>query len=371
MNDASHDLQHMQRACRAAERARGFAEPNPTVGCVIAMGEEVLAEGWTQTYGSDHAEVHAIAQVAEVDVARLANATMYVTLEPCCHHGKTPPCTDAIIQSGIRRVVIATDDPFPQVAGKGLEQLRQAGVDVQVGVGKEDALQLLAPYLKRQQSGRPWIMAKWAMTLDGKMATASGDSQWISSPTSRKVVHQLRGRVDGIMVGIGTAIADDPLLTARPPGPRVATRIVFDSRARLPLESQLVKTAGEIPVLLVTGPDADQVAAQQLADAGVSLLRLSGVDHGERLNQLMDELGQRNLTNVLVEGGAGLLGGLLDGQHIDEVHAFIAPKIVGGSSAITPVGGTGRLRMQDAISLNNVSWLPMENDIYMVGRVTR
>lgn len=361
----------MQRACRAAERARGFAEPNPTVGCVIAVGAEVIAEGWTQRYGSEHAEVHAISQVAPNDVNRLANATMYVTLEPCCHHGKTPPCTDAIIRSRIRRVVIATEDPFPKVDGKGLAQLRQAGIDVQVGIGQEDALQLLAPYLKRQREGRPWIMAKWAMTLDGKMATTSGDSQWISSPTSRKIVHQLRGRVDGIMVGIGTAIADDPLLTARPAGHRVATRIVFDSRARLPLESQLAKTAGEVPVLLVSGPEADEVALQKLADTGISLLRLSGIDHRERLEQLMDELGRRNLTNVLVEGGAGLLGGLLVGQHIDEVHAFIAPKIIGGSSAITPIGGIGIPRMQDAIQLNGVSWVPVEDDIYMVGRVIR
>ena len=255
-----NDKQHMLRAINVARQARGYAEPNPTVGCVIAVGENVIAEGWTQTYGSDHAEVHAIGGIAQEQLANLADATMYVTLEPCCHHGKTPPCTDAILATPIRRVVVAMEDPFPQVAGHGIQQLRESGREVIVGVCEQEAKQLIAPYLKLQRKQWPWIIAKWAMTLDGRIASSTLDSQWISSPASREIVHQLRGRVDAIMVGIGTAIADDPRLTARVPGgivPRVATRIVVDSKAKLPLDSNLVATANEIPVLLAVGPEAD------------------------------------------------------------------------------------------------------------------
>ena len=371
MTQAETDLRHMLRACKVAARAIGFAEPNPTVGCVIAIGDEVLAEGWTQEYGSHHAEVHALNNVSDEDRERLHEATMYVTLEPCCHQGKTPPCTNAILSSPIRRVVIAVEDPFPQVAGKGIDRLRDAGAQIEIGVAAEAATRLFAPYLKLQRTGRPWVIAKWAMTLDGKMATAQGDSQWISSPTSRKVVHEIRGRVDGVMVGIGTAFADDPQLTARPAGPRTALRIVFDSTARLPTDSQLATTAHEHPVLLAVGPTAPRDRVDKLSQMGVEILSLPGETHELRLQQLLQALGQRRLTNLLVEGGGDLLGGLFDGHHVDEVHAFVAPKIAGGRAAIPPVGGAGVSAMAHAGKLDDIEWTQLESDIYIKGRVRR
>src|SRR3954466_722160 len=224
----------MERALALAERGRGAVEPNPLVGAVVVRDGTCVGEGWHQRYGGPHAEVHALAAAAEA--AR--GATLYVTLEPCCHFGKTPPCTDAVLAAGVRRVVASMADPFPRVAGGGLDRLRAAGLEVEVGLLEDEARRLNAPYLKRLTTGLPYVTAKWAMTLDGKTAVASGDSRWISGPRSRALVHELRGRMDAILVGIGTALADDPLLTARPPGPRVACRVVLDGAARLDLASR-------------------------------------------------------------------------------------------------------------------------------------
>jgi diaminohydroxyphosphoribosylaminopyrimidine deaminase / 5-amino-6-(5-phosphoribosylamino)uracil reductase len=215
MADLSRDQQYMARALELAVLGQGHVEPNPMVGCVIVAGEQIVGEGWHRRYGGPHAEREALAQAG----AAAAGATMYVTLEPCCHHGKTPPCTDAILQAGIRRVVVAHRDPFPQVDGGGIGLLQAAGLDVEVGADGGESRWLNAPYLKLVSDGRPWVIAKWAMTLDGKLAARSGDSRWISGESSRRRVHQLRGRVDAIMVGAGTVRADDPSLTARPPAP--------------------------------------------------------------------------------------------------------------------------------------------------------
>src|SRR5579884_2079657 len=220
----------MRRALELAEHGRGYVEPNPLVGAVVVRDGQLVGEGWHQHYGEAHAEIHALAAAGEGS----RGATLYVTLEPCCHFGKTPPCTDAVLRAGIRRVVAAMPDPFPAVAGKGAELLRQAGVTVELGIGEAEARRLNAPYLKLLEKRRPWVHAKWAMTLDGKIATRTGDSKWISNEASRRIVHALRGRMDAVIVGAGTALADDPLLTARPPGPRVATRAVLDSTGRLP-----------------------------------------------------------------------------------------------------------------------------------------
>jgi diaminohydroxyphosphoribosylaminopyrimidine deaminase/5-amino-6-(5-phosphoribosylamino)uracil reductase len=358
----------MLRACEVAQHARGHAEPNPTVGCVIATDDTVIAEGWTQAYGGDHAEVHAILNAGDAD---LLDATLYVTLEPCCHHGKTPPCTEVILNTNIKRVVVATEDPFPKVAGKGIEQLRAAGINVELGVARAEATALLAPYLKMQTQGKPWIIAKWAMTIDGKIATSTGDSQWISSPESRRIVHELRGRVDGVMVGIGTAIADDPLLTARPEGARVATRIVVDSDARLPPTSRLAKTASVTPIILAVASDAEQASVNRLENLGIEILQFAGNDYGERLESLLVELGKRRMTNVLVEGGAKLLGSLFDADQIDEVHAFVSPKLTGGQAALSPIGGQGISKMRQAVELTGTSWRQVENDIYASGRISK
>src|SRR6516164_5470676 len=241
------DRDWMMRALALAERGRGHVEPNPLVGAVVVRDGRLIGEGWHQRYGQAHAEVNALA--AAGDAAR--GATLYVTLEPCCHFGKTPPCTDAVLRAGIRRVVAAMPDPFPAVAGKGAELLRQAGVTVEFGVGEAEARRLNAPYLKLLATGRPWVHAKWAMTLDGKIATRSGDSRWISNEASRRRVHELRGRMPAIIAGLGTVLADNPQLTARPPGPRTPLRVILDSQGRIHDDSILVQTAHETPTIVV------------------------------------------------------------------------------------------------------------------------
>src|SRR5689334_13187411 len=233
-------------------------------GCVIVQDGEIVGEGWHEQFGGPHAEVNAL----EVAGERAAGATVYVSLEPCCHEGKTPPCTQALIRAGVKRVVVAVQDPFPEVSGRGIAELQSAGIECEVGTNGADAAWLLAPYLTLLRTGRPWVIAKWAMTLDGKLATHTGDSQWISSETSRAVVHQLRGRVDAVVVGSRTACVDNPLLTARPSNladvKRIATRVVVDSAALISLESRLVQTAPDIPVLLAAGDDGSHDACNRL-----------------------------------------------------------------------------------------------------------
>jgi diaminohydroxyphosphoribosylaminopyrimidine deaminase/5-amino-6-(5-phosphoribosylamino)uracil reductase len=334
---ASGDEIWMQRALELAERGRGFVEPNPLVGTVIVRDGKVGGEGWHERFGQAHAEINALAAAG----VSARGATMFVTLEPCCHQGKTPPCTEAIINSGIARVVAAIEDPFPQVAGKGTAQLRAAGIAVDLGVCALEAARQNAPYLKLLATGRPYVHAKWAMSLDGKIATRSGDSKWISNETSRARAHALRGRMDAIIVGIGTALADDPLLTARPAGPRVATRIVLDSQARLPAASQLARTARQVSTIVVVNGRQER-ADKPLADAGCEILPMPVNSAGwPDVLALLDELGRRRFTNLLVEGGAGLLGSFFDAGAVDEIHAFIAPKLIGGADAKSPVAGMG------------------------------
>jgi diaminohydroxyphosphoribosylaminopyrimidine deaminase/5-amino-6-(5-phosphoribosylamino)uracil reductase len=341
------DLLWMRRALELAERGRGHVEPNPLVGAVLVRDGRAVGEGWHRRYGEAHAEVNALAEAGEA--AR--GATLYVTLEPCCHHGKTPPCTDALLRAGVARVVAAMTDPFPQVAGKGAERLRAAGVPVEFGPCAREAERLNAPYLKLLRTGRPYVHAKWAMTLDGKIATRTGDSKWISNQASRALVHRLRGRMDAIVIGIGTALADDPLLTARPPGPRTLTRVVLDSAARLPLGSRLVATAKETPVLVATNALASEESVAGLRRQGCEVLRLPEPDRPARVRALLDELGRRRMTNVLVEGGGEVLGSFLDAREVDEVHVFIAPRLAGGAAAKTPGGGGGVATIAEALPL--------------------
>lgn len=359
------DRQFMARALALAARGQGHVEPNPMVGCVLAREGRVVGEGWHQSFGGPHAEVEAIRAAG----ANARGATMYVTLEPCCHHGKTPPCTQAILDAGVTRLVVALRDPFPAVDGGGIAQLEAAGVPVEVGVGAHDARVLGAPYLKLVTTGRPWVIAKWAMSLDGRIATRTGESRWISGEASRRIAHQLRGRVDAIVIGRGTAKADDPFLVARPPGARVAARVVADSQASLSAESQLVRTVNTAPVIVACAEGAENENSQRLADSGAEILRCPGETHSQRLESLLDELGRRRMTNLLVEGGGQLLGGLLDSRRIDEVHVFIAPKIIGGAGATAPVAGQGVQRMADALRLDSVTIEQVESDIYLSGRI--
>lgn len=358
------DIHWMQRALRLAERGQGCVEPNPMVGCVIVRDGQAIAEGFHQRFGGPHAEREALANVPAG--VSLAGATWYVTLEPCCHTGKTPPCSEAVLAARPARVVVAMRDPFPQVDGGGLQQLRDAGIDVQVGVCQRQAVELNAPYLKRIRSGRPWVIAKWAMTLDGRIATATGNSQWISCEASRGEVHRLRGRCDAVIVGGGTSTADNPTLNARPPGPRTPTRIVVSAAGRLGLDSNLVKTIDQGPVQLFTSADA--AGLQPLIDAGVEVIRFPDASPPDRLAMVLDHCGAANMTNVLVEGGGDLLGGLFDLDAIDEYHVFIAPKIVGGAAAVSPLGGQGRNRISDSPVFAPPRVQQCGTDVYITAR---
>jgi diaminohydroxyphosphoribosylaminopyrimidine deaminase/5-amino-6-(5-phosphoribosylamino)uracil reductase len=357
----SDDTQWMKRALELAERGRGHVEPNPLVGAVIVRDGQLVGEGWHERYGQGHAEINALKHAGTA----APGATLYVTLEPCCHHGKTPPCTDAIIAAGLRRVVAALKDPFPQVSGQGLSMLQAAGLDVGLGLLASEAYRQNAPYFKLLSHKRPYVHAKWAMTLDGKIATRTGDSKWISNEASRRRVHELRGRMDAIIIGIGTALADDPLLTARPPGPRTATRIVLDSQGRLPLSSQLVQTARQIPTMVVGQTSHPSLAP--LTAAGCEILTLPGTTRPDVLT-LLDELGRRHMTNVLVEGGAEMLGSFFDADVVDEVHVFIAPRIAGGRDGRTAIAGVGVDRMATAMRLDERQVEVIDGDFYFHGR---
>ena len=348
----------MQRALALAEQGRGHVEPNPLVGAVVVRDGKEVGVGWHQKFGGPHAEVHALAQAGEA--AR--GATLLVTLEPCCHHGKTPPCTDAIMRAGIARVLAAMEDPFPKVAGKGAEQLRAAGVVVEFGLCNLEARRLNAPYLKLLTTGRPYVHAKWAMSLDGKIATRTGDSQWISNEGSRARVHELRGRMDGILVGIGTALADDPLLTARPPGPRVACRVVLDSHGRLSPSSQLVRTARETPTLIVVSAACEKLPA--FPDCEVLPIAPDATGRPD-LGCLLDEMGRRRWTNLLVEGGADVLGSFFDADAVDEVHLFVGPKLIGGANSKSPVAGIGMTRIEQCRAWRRDSLKTLGDDVYV------
>jgi len=341
----ANDGRQMRRALTLAARGTGRVEPNPMVGCVIARGTRVVGEGHHRRFGGPHAEVNALRAAGP----QARGATAYVTLEPCCHHGKTPPCTDALIAARVRRVVIAMRDPFPKARGRGLRLLRSAGIDVAARLCEAEAVALNAPYLKRQRTGRPWVILKWAQSLDGKIATRSGDSQWISGDRSRLKAHQLRGRVDAIIVGVGTVLADDPLLTCRHGKPRrIASRIVIDPRLRTAKRAQLVRTAGEVPTIIATDRRTAKTArAAGFERAGIEMLCLRHTRDGLDLGQLLDELGRRGMTNVLVEGGGKTLGSFFDAGLADEAIIFVSRRLIGGQLAPSPLGGLGPRLMSD------------------------
>ena len=354
------DERPMRRALALAELGRGAVEPNPMVGAVVvdATGQ-VVGEGWHARFGGPHAEVVAFAAAGE----RARGGTLYVSLEPCCHVGKTPPCTDSVLHSGVSRVVVAGVDPFPKVAGGGIGILRAAGLTVDVGLCEAEARSLNAPYFKLLSAGQPWVIAKWAMTLDGKIATRVGDSKWISNEESRRRVHELRGQVDAVLVGRGTVIADDPLLTARPAGPRVAARAVLSASGELPVRSQLADTARDVPVIVFTRA-GNEVRLKGWADAGAEVVALADCT----VPAILSDLGRRRFTNVLVEGGAGVLGAFHDADGIDEVRAYIAPKLVGGVTAPGPMAGQGFARIADSTRFDEVSVTAVGSDVCITAR---
>jgi len=347
------DREHLARAIELARNGVGLVKPNPVVGAVVAREDEVIGEGWHERFGAAHAEVNAIEACGMAD---LSDATLYVSLEPCCHEGKTPPCTDAIVQSGIRRVVVGSDDPTEKAAGRGLGILRDEGVEVVLADGElaTSARLLNQAFRKHARVGRPWVLFKSAMTLDGKVATRTGDSQWISGEASRELAHQWRASVDAVVVGIGTALADDPRLTARPDGlidelehqPR---RVVFDSLARLSPSSQLVSAALEIPLTVVVSRAAARADTDALEAAGVQVLVATGENEPARVRSALEQLGAIGVSSALLEGGPHLAGAFLDAGEIDEIRLFLAPLLLGGSAARDPLEGKGVERISEAL----------------------
>lgn len=352
----------MRHALALALAGRGAVEPNPMVGAVVldSMGT-LVGEGFHQRFGGPHAEIFALEAAGE----RARGGTLIVTLEPCCHWGKTPPCTDRVLRSGVRRVVVGMVDPFPKVAGGGLRLLRDTGLDVISGVCESEARRLNAPYLKLLSSGRPWVHLKWAMTLDGKIATRTGDSKWISCEESRRSVHALRGRVDAVLVGKGTVVADDPLLTARPPGPRTPVRVIISGSGELPDSCRLRRTACETPVIIFTAEGNERKLVGWASD-GAEVVPLRCDDNRLSPEVILADLGHRRHTNVLVEGGAALLGAFLDSQSADEFHVYVAPKLVGGN-APSPISGCGVDQIRNAVGV--VDWLCRlsGDDVYLHG----
>jgi len=357
------DIEYMRQAMELAERGVGFTNPNPVVGAVIVKGGRVIGEGWHERYGEWHAERNALKNCTE----NTWGATMYVTLEPCCHHGKTPPCTEAIIEHGIRRVVIGMEDPNPLVGGKGIAQLRAAGIKVECGVEEEALREQNRVFLKYIVTQRPWVAMKTAMTLDGKIATRVGDSKWITGTEARVYVHELRHRFMGILVGIGTVVADDPLLNCRIEGHgvRQPVRVVVDSNARLGLDSQLVKTAGEYRTIVACTRFAEGENVKTLQDAGVEVWVCEEREGLVSVDDLLMRLGQAGIDSILLEGGGSLNYSFLAGGFVDEVYAFIAPKIVGGMNAKTPVEGMGVEKMADAVHLELMNVLNMGEDVLL------
>ena len=344
------DLAHLERAVELAANGAGRVNPNPVVGAVIAAGGTVLGEGWHEELGGCHAEVNAISACGGAD---LADATLYVTLEPCCHFGRTPPCTDAILAAGIRRVVVGSDDPTGKASGRGLGILRDEGVEIVMVDGDlaRRARLLNQSFRKHARTGRPWVLFKSAMTLDGKVATHDGDSKWISGVESRELAHHWRASVDAVAIGIGTALADDPQLTARVENvQRQPTRIVFDALARLPLSSQLVGAAAEAPLIVIVSRAAPRTELDALEAAGVEVMLATGENEPARVRSALDQLGAKDIAAVLLEGGPHLGGAFLDAGEIDEVRLFLAPMLLGGRSARDPLEGEGVSRIAEAIS---------------------
>jgi diaminohydroxyphosphoribosylaminopyrimidine deaminase/5-amino-6-(5-phosphoribosylamino)uracil reductase len=355
------DIGHMRAALALARRNLGAVWPNPAVGCVLVRDGVVVGRGWTQPGGRPHAETEALARAG----AAAAGATAYVTLEPCSHHGQTPPCADALIAAKVARVVAAIEDPDPRVSGGGFTKLKQAGIAVETGVCAAEAAEINAGFLMRVRQGRPLVTLKVATTLDGKIATHRGESRWITGEPARRRAHMLRAEHDAILVGVGTALADDPELTCRLPGlsDRSPVRIVVDPRLRLPLTARIVRSAAQIPTWMIAYRDAEAGRRRVLAECGVELIDVSPLS-GDRpdMSEMLRALAARGITRVLVEGGSRVSGALLGDGLVDRIVWFRAASVIGGDG--TPVAQAfGVDRLADAPRFRRVTVEPCGDDL--------
>lgn len=373
MADAKKEINWMSQALELARRGQGCVEPNPMVGCVLVRDDELIGQGWHKKFGGPHAEVCAL---KSCDDSR--GATVYVTLEPCSHTGKTPPCADALIKAGVARVVVGALDPNEKVAGAGIARLKAAGIKVDVGICGTAAESIIAPFAKWITTGRPWVIVKWAMSKNGKISTPPDISPLISNEQSREVVHDIRRRADAILVGIGTVLADDPMLTARPASERKFTRVVLDTHLRTPLNSKLVESAKEFaersPVLICAGAEAEPAQVRRLQDRGCEIFVANAVERSQRLEQVLELLGSRAVTNLLVEGGSAVLSHFFEQHLVDEVHCFISPNKIKQASdndclAVAPFTAAKATKLAAEIGLGDYEIQNLSGDTYLFGRL--
>ena len=361
--------EYMRRALELARKGEGHTSPNPMVGCVVVKDGRIISEGYHEKYGEFHAERNALTRCTE----DTAGADLYVTLEPCCHQGKTPPCTDIIIEKKIARVFVGSMDSNPLVAGKGVQILRDHGIYVETGILDAECRKLNEVFYHYIATKTPFVVMKYAMTLDGKIACATGDSKWVTGEIARTQVHRMRGRYRGIMVGIGTVLADDPMLNCRVEGGVDPVRIICDSNLHIPTESQIVKTASDIETIVACSQEAleserKQEKIRRLKEAGIQIIGTEGA-HGVNLVELMKKLGGQNIDSILLEGGGTLNWSALEDGIVNKVYAYIAGKLIGGMDARSPVEGMGIDRMADAITLQNVEIEKLGDDFCIVGYV--
>ncbi|SEK46696.1 diaminohydroxyphosphoribosylaminopyrimidine deaminase [Carnobacterium iners] len=354
---------YMKMALDLAKKGKGFTAPNPLVGAVIVKNGKVIGQGYHEEFGQAHAEVNAIASASEC----VSGATLYVTLEPCSHVGKTPPCSDLVVDKKIRRVVIGMGDPNPLVAGKGIERLRNKGILVSIGVLEKEIAQLNEAFIKYIVTKEPFVVMKSAMSLDGKIATVTGESQWISDAAARKRVHNLRHELSGIMVGIDTIIKDDPQLTARIPNGKNPIRIVVDSQLRIPLASVVLSQQDKAKTIVATTNRASSEKIATLTKMGIEVIVTSQRDNRVDLRELMKKLGAKGIDSILLEGGATLNFSALKEGIVDKVHVYLSPKIIGGKDAKTIVEGEGISSLENAFQLKRLNPVMVGEDILIEG----
>jgi diaminohydroxyphosphoribosylaminopyrimidine deaminase/5-amino-6-(5-phosphoribosylamino)uracil reductase len=363
-----HDDRYMRAALKLAQRGVGSVEPNPAVGAVIVKSNQIIGRGWHKEFGGPHAEINALEDCKGLGV-NPRGATMYVTLEPCCHEGKTSPCTDAIITAGLARVVVATTDPSEHAGGKGLDILRDSGIDVQTGVCEKEAKLLNAPFMKFAATGKCWVILKWAQSIDGKVAWAGGgeERRYISNELSRKDVQSLRRRVGAVLVGINTVLADDPLLTVRPSKGKGPTRVVLDSHLRIPPDCKLLATAKKAPVMILTSAEAlgaESGKQGQITEKGAEVLVCPSTGRSN-LHFLLDELNSRGVSQLLVEGGPTVITSFLRENLADQVVVYITPKILGACGSVGISSAMAELT--ESLALHHVDTRRFGDDICLTG----